>query len=544
VILAALTVVTAVTDVQSCLPLADGRVLAGTQGGLVVVGPDGAPQRVATSLDGLPGTRIGALAEAGDGAIWVGGETGVARVRLDPAFTVEKTVPSRSPVRALLVHDGSLYVGTYGDGALRLSGDGSEGGPLGPWRQQVTSLAALGGVVYVGHVGGLSRGDTGAAVPGVPEHPVFALAVHDGKLEIGTLDGLMVLEDGAAHTVGPPLDTRALLDGPKLLVGTYGEGLLDEPSLDARHVNGLGRAYGVTCVAARDGLYVGAEGAWRKARLGGLPSNDVTALATLEGRLWVGTFDAGLAVADGTGGWRVVPGLDPRVNALAADPRRAGVWVATARGLALVGADGRVARRWTAADGLPAADCHTLALLGDGTLAVGTARGLALISDDRITVVDEKQGLPANAIWAIAEAPDGLWIGTSRGLVSFRQGRRVRRYSMATGHLDEDWVTALAPDGEDLWVGTYGKGVTRLHREGKDRFTPTHLGGGPVNVAGLLREGRMLYAATMAGLKQRAVDGSEWTPVADAAPGLDTTAIIRNGPELWVASRRGLAMHH
>jgi len=56
---------------------------------------------------------------------------------------------------------------------------------------------------------------------------------------------------------------------------------------------------------------------------------------------------------------------------------------------------------------------------------------------------------------------------------------------VATGDLEDDWVTALAvkDDGAKLEVfaGTYSGGVTHLGFEGAKHPRATHLGGGYIN---------------------------------------------------------------
>src|SRR5687767_13709434 len=74
-------VYTSTREVRACLPLPDGRVLAGTTGGLALFREDGALLRLQTALDGLPGTRVSALARDPDGAVWVGTEAGLALLR-------------------------------------------------------------------------------------------------------------------------------------------------------------------------------------------------------------------------------------------------------------------------------------------------------------------------------------------------------------------------------------------------------------------------------------------------------------------------------
>src|SRR3954452_8402654 len=61
-------------------------------------------------------------------------------------------------------------------------------------------------------------------------------------------------------------------------------------------------------------------------------------------------------------------------------------------------------------------------------------------------------GLPSDAVHAIAQTPDGImWFGTDNGLARF-DGRRVERISL--GDEASNHVEALAVSETDLWIAT------------------------------------------------------------------------------------------
>ena len=311
---------------------------------------------------------------------------------------------------------------------------------------------------------------------------------------------------------------------------------------------------GAACAGGLDGLWLRprADAAWIAApRSAGPPSNDVSALAADGSRLWVGTFDRGLAVHE-RGAWRTIahPDLDGRINALLVEPRAgrpARVWVATAAGLmALDGPDDADVARLTRRDGLPGRGVLALARLRDGRIVAGTSTGAAIVGDGQPVPVGPA-GTDIGNVWAVAEDADGmLWLGTTTGVwrgPSAAAGKTPRgdgwtRLSVASGHLDDDWVMGLAARGRSVWVGSYKTGIVRLDLD--DLSTATRLGGGWVNPSGLAWIGDTLFASTQEGL--RAGDGASatWTGVA-GLPGRDVTVIARVGDARWVATRRGLA---
>ena len=100
---------------------------------------------------------------------------------------------------------------------------------------------------------------------------------------------------------------------------------------------------------------------------------------------------------------------------------------------------------------------------------------------------DTSQGLPQNSVLSSAQTPDGyLWFGTEEGLVRF-DGTRFSIFDKNTGSLKNNEVLALTLDKHhDLWIGTYGGGIARLHN---GRFQPfTTANGLPSNLVRALYE--------------------------------------------------------
>lgn len=542
VLAASVEAVTSASEVRACRPLADGRVLAATSGGLVLYGRGLDVERRWTALDGLPSTDVHALLP--DGArVWVGTASGL--VPLDLADGRVGAVTAAGDVRALADDTGRIAAGTWGDGVASVDRDTGRVTARAAAGARVTSLAAGGGRVQVGTPDGLFEWDGAAlrarTVPGLSAPYVTALGASGDRVLVGTLAGVVAAEDGA---VVSSVEARALLraDGA-WWAGTMGEGLqrLDggRDRLPRDVVTALGTRDETVCAGTDDGLYVRrGAGEWVRAATAGPGSNDVSAIAWDGARLWTGTFDRGLSVLEG-GRWSAVDGVDARVNALAVErtPHGSRVWVATARGLASI--EGAVVRTWRRADGLPDDDVHAVAPLAAGGVLAGTARGAVVLRDGRVRPAGPKR-MPAHATWAVAEAADGaLWLGTTAGLFRVR-GERFRRFSAAGGDLPDDWVTALATDGGSLWVGTYAGGVARVATDARGRDVGrTVLANVHVNPAGLTVHGSAVYAATMEGLHVGTARGFRRVP--DAAPGGDVTAVVLAEGVRWVASRNGLA---
>jgi ligand-binding sensor domain-containing protein len=552
-------------EARACLPIATGGALVGTGGGLLELDAAGSVAATWTATDGLPGTRIDALVAIG-GETWVGTDAGAARIEVDgTALKVAAAFPGK-PVRDVARFGGKTYVATW-DGGVRVAGAakplafaGKKTGDAAA-RARASSLAVIADELYAGTAAGLFRLDSGAlaAVPveGLAAGTAITALMADGDtLWIATPAGLFArATDGGVRALGGG-DLRDLaLVGGEVVAAGVADGLVrvDRGRLVALAGAPRELAVAQTVAAAGDAVCAGGlGGAWLRggpdaawiaaARTDGPPANDISALAVDGDRLWVGTFDHGLAVyADGA--WRAIDDadVDARVNAIVVEPRakkRSRVWVATANGLSMLDGDDvtRISRR----DGLPGRGVLSLALLADGRMLAGTSYGAVIVDGGRVARLGPKDATP-EAVWAVAEDAAGmLWLGTTTGVYRGRETDATwARFSLATGALRDDWVTALAATDGAVLAGTYKGGVTRFAIAG-DAVTATQLGDGWINPNGLAFDGDRLLASTMDGLLVGDGTTAAWTTLA-GMPGKDVTAAARLGATLFVSTRRGLA---
>jgi len=112
-----------------------GRMWAGTRGGLVLLHDGGAAgqcgvQRAYTAKAGLPGREVLALAEGPDGAIWIGTQIGISRLLPgsgDPVFqnlTRNQGLSDRQIVSLAVDQAGNMWAGTEGAGVMRIGSGG------------------------------------------------------------------------------------------------------------------------------------------------------------------------------------------------------------------------------------------------------------------------------------------------------------------------------------------------------------------------------------------------------------------------------------
>ncbi len=139
------------------------------------------------------------------------------------------------------------------------------------------------------------------------------------------------------------------------------------------------------------------------------------------------------------------------------------LWVGTSRGLYRLGKE-RV-RCFTAADGF-ADDIKAVLQARDGSLWIASyGYGIVHFDGLRPTRFGIRQGLPSNDVRAILEDPDGtLWFSTLGGLVRRRDGR-FTTFTHRDG-LSNDRLFPLWRDRDgNLWAGTEGGGLNRFAGE-------------------------------------------------------------------------------
>jgi len=201
---------------------------------------------------------------------------------------------------------------------------------------------------------------------------------------------------------------------------------------------------------------------------------EVTALlADRHGNLWAGTMTNGVYRVTGgqMSSFGTPNGLtDNRVRALFED-REGSLWVGTADGLDRFRDTSLTTI--TANDGLPSDRADNVIAARDGSIYVFCgAGGLARIRNHVVTGFTAKDGLPSLYANGMFESRDGgIWLGTTVGLVRFRNGR-FEQYPAPelAGH----FIPAIGEDDDGL-IATTAEGLALRVKDG--RATPLTVGG-------------------------------------------------------------------
>ena len=181
---------------------------------------------------------------------------------------------------------------------------------------------------------------------------------------------------------------------------------------------------------------------------------------------------------------------------------------------------------------------NNLVLDHEGSLWIGTDRGLVQLAPRAVSALTERSGLADTFTVPVLQTRDGaLWVGTwGGGLHQFANGQLTRRYTTADG-LPDDRVRSLheSPHGT-LWVGTR-LGVAVL-RNGQVDTQLTGIGG--VRDFAETPDGT-LWMGTSAQLVRRTPAGQWVKPDSAFWSGRQIWALhaARNG-SLWIGSENGL----
>lgn len=390
--------------------------------------------------EGLPSSNIDALAEDGEGYVWIATESGLARYDGN-RFRVWRHDPrdahslSAMPLATLMVDaEGQLWGGSR-DGLVRydparenfIHWRHDPGDPASPGSDDVTALARLGkGQLWVGHFDvGLDRMR--------PDGRGFDHFHHDpadpASLASDTVYSLLADNDGTLWIgTGHGLDQRA----PDGKISHIVFDRADDPARDKPlRIYQLARVSGKLYIGSDRGLYELAPGTPKAVPVAPdvLPHKLIYSLtADAQNQLWIGTND-GLYMQAADGGYRRVEarpllrqGLPNGFIAQMLRDHEGGMWIGTLNGLAYL------SPQWTDfqyiahipenPDSIVPGAYHAVATAGNDHVWIAGTNGAI----DRLDLASGKvrhlafqipQGRGANCI---AEDKRGrLWIASASG---------------------------------------------------------------------------------------------------------------------------------
>ncbi|PYQ52046.1 MAG: hypothetical protein DMF59_06080 [Acidobacteria bacterium] len=462
------------------LPARDGSLYAATTGG-GLVHVDGDRVQSFNVTNGLPSNVVTALYQSSDGTIWIGTQEGLARLqnngRIVPVGSVEQLPHSRITT---LTEDwsGQLWIGTtHGIATLKdgrlVAGDGSV------W------IGTLGNGLLRYRSGKFRSYTTGDGL--VSKNPTSIYEDRHGTIWIGTLDkgigrfrndqfnfdlqaaGIgtksvsSFLEDREGNLwIGSALGLTRIAEA-KVLTFTTAQGLLAD-NVKTVHADGAGTLW----VGTGRGLQTLDGSRTISKENAGLSSNLI--LSTWSGRdgsQWIGTVDSGLnRVLQGrTTIYNANNGLRSNFVLSVYEDRTNAVWVGTNRGLQRI------------VNGNITPDTYRLsgeivgAMLEDrsGALWVATQDGgLNRITGASVSSFTTRNALSSDFVLSLYQDNTGaIWVGTAGGGISRYKGGRWATITTREGLFDDSIFTIQEDDTGFFWVSC-NKGIFRVSRQQLD----------------------------------------------------------------------------
>jgi signal transduction histidine kinase/ligand-binding sensor domain-containing protein len=404
---------------------------------------------------GPPSPPVVALAETADGTLWLGtlGD-GLFLLKAGRANRVNAGLPDRKINCLLALGGDEVWVGTDA-GVYRGNGGGFRRLELPPFLGQVTVLSLLrdrDSNIWAGTTRGLVRINAGGIA--VSEEKELRgdgginvlFEDREGNLWMGGALGLGRVRDSAFVTYSSADDPRVEHGGPIYI--------------DQERRAWFGPAEG--------GLYVLQNG--RVQPVTSIPAHDVVySISGGAGEVWVGRQRGGLTrVRVGDGGtasqsYTEVNGLAQNSLFAVHESRDGSVWAGTLNGGVSRFKNGHFTT-YTTADGLAANTISSILETRDAVVWFATPRGLSSFSKGRWRSYSKVEGVPSLEVNCLFEDAAGtLWIGTSAGLAFLAAGHfQVPRESPEV--LREQIVGMAEDQSGNFWVAT-SEHVVRVSRD-------------------------------------------------------------------------------
>ena len=442
--------------------------------------------------DGLPEDTVQALAQTGDGSLWIGTTGGLARFD-GSRFTVfgENATPgfaANSIFCILPAADGSLWLGSEGSGLLHFT------------HGRVQAYGAAQGLTD-GFVRSLLMDEAGTLWVGTDNGLFQIKAQRQGRpQQIRRIDGQGSMRPIAVHAITEDRQHRIWVGGSRLVV--FRDGRPQDEQLPGLYSQNRVK----TILQTTDGtIWVGTVGGLD--RLAGNRFVPVAQIAgtvrtlreTDDGTLWIGTIGHGLwTYRSGRLVHVSTPGLLPSKTVLSIyEDHSEQVWV-------------------------------------------GTQDGLVRLSSTPVRVLSLPSEADSDFGTISSDGPDKVWV-VSSGLFQV-SGGVVRRYALPLPGSTP--VRNVFRDREgDLWVGTDGSGAFHLTAHGIKHYSaPGQLTN---NFVRAFLEGRHgdIWIATDDGLNHVTGSGVRKYDVRDGLAYFSTRCLLedRRG-DLWIGTDQGISL--
>jgi len=450
-----------VSFITSLAEAPDGALWIGSSGGGITRYLGGTFERFGAT-NGLPNEQIKALHISRDGRLWIGTDGGGVVCR-DPVTGSFRQYGAddglEEPFAYGITEDaaGQLLVATFRQGPWRLVGDRFEKVPMepNPSRGPGHSLTrSPDGRVWLGSAAGVYRLETNAfhrwtPATEIPGHdPVVAWELDRDNIWLGTAQGLVHWRNGQ-RTIYP--------------IGGGSSGRFAAAFIRDREGSIWKRGEGTGVVQLRQPKFT--TFTIRE----GLSEDIITSVfSSSDGAVWAGTSKGLHRLARGSfESFGKDHGLPDTFIFSITEDAQGTVWVATRLGGLATFQNGHFVPL-PPEDQPSARSAWCLYATRDGSVWAGTGRGAVQYRNRRPVhrIQGEKQ-ISNDDVRSIAEDRQGnLWFGTSYGLNRFTDGQRTAFTTFSNIPPIEVTISLLASQDGSLWIGTMTRGLFR-YRDGR-----------------------------------------------------------------------------
>lgn len=228
---------------------------------------------------------------------------------------------------------------------------------------------------------------------------------------------------------------------------------------------------------------------------GVVPKSIRTLFKTSDGKVYVGTNNTGLHCVQGDSIYSLVyPNLAEAAIMNIKEDSQGTLWIAT-DGSGLFSLRNGVVKRYTTSDGLLINNVLSLQLSKNGTLLVGTTKGLQELNAKGVFHnLTQFSGKQINALWV--DTWNSIWAGTEYGLVRYNQSVKKFEEVLTKGSIDFVRITSITPDIEgNVWLTSNRSGLIRLKETNISNLSTPKLSSDRVNIVKETTEG-VLYIGT------------------------------------------------
>lgn len=424
-----------------------GYLWSGGYGGLSRY--DGFDFKNYSPLNGLPNHYVNAISGGEDGAMWIGTIEGLSQLKSEvfTNYTTKDGLPSDHINCLLRDERNNLFVGTR-KGLARYNNNRFDKIVIDPAFPEIGVLCFFQepntNNLWIGTTEGVYRYSDNKFVkqryPEFYDNDIRSLNKdRNGRIVAGCYDGLFILENGLFRQFITPESTV-------------------NPSINAMITD----ISGVLWIGANNGLFSFDGKSFQTVKVSNDPNSQVvrSLFNDFENNVWLGTH-AGLMRFRGKGfiSYGVHDGLSGNFIFGIAKDKNENLWLCSdTRGVFRY--DGEVFHSYTRKDGMPSEGASAAMANDDGSVFIGTLRGLALFRDNKISrIYNTRDGMNHDSVNVIYRDYDGtIWTGGNTG-ISRMQGERFDAFRIKWSGTQPDVWSIYRDSKKRMWVGSYLGGL-------------------------------------------------------------------------------------